>query len=302
MLFVLRDTDWSKWWGAEHWKSTRLYFACRVCTIRGVKRRSPAAPPKSAPNHHIRDRFLYQQIAGELRRRIRVGVYGPGTAISTLAELGREFRVSHITIRRALRDLVVEGLVFGRQGLGVFVSVSHRIVRSLGSASTTPFAEEIRKAGAEPGIKELTLSLTSAPEDIAARLGVPPGTQIYRHEKLILADGEPVTRDVSYLPRAIGDALGDALSEEFLFSLLARRGVDVDHVDFRLEAAAASEEEARQFGLPVGFPLIVLHYTPIDRAGSAVVTGTLVSRSDRLSFDMCTRPETHEARGMASAC
>ncbi len=270
---------------------------------RVVHRRRAAAAARSAPpNHQIRDRFLYQQVAGELRRRIRVGVYGAGTAISTVAELALEFGVSHITIRRALRDLVGEGLVFGRQGLGVFVSVSHRIVRSLGSASTTPFAEEIRKAGAEPGIKGLALSFTSAPEDIAARLGVPPGTQIYRHEKLILADGEPVTHDVSYMPRAVGDALGDALSEEFLFSLLARRGVEVDHVDFRLEAAAASEDEARQFGLPVGFPLSVLHYTPIDRAGSAVVTGTLVSRSDRLSFDVCTRPETHDPRRMASDC
>ena len=46
-------------------------------------------------------RFLYSQVAEELRRRIVQGVYGPGSRIPSEADLVREFRVS---AHRVLRD------------------------------------------------------------------------------------------------------------------------------------------------------------------------------------------------------
>jgi DNA-binding GntR family transcriptional regulator len=236
--------------------------------------------------------FLYEHVTGELRRRIGRSVYQPGTAIPSEAELVREFGVSAITIRRALRDLTVEGLVFGRQGLGVFVSDSRRIVRSLHSASTTSIGDEIRRAGFEPRIKELSWSTVAAAEDIAGRLAVEPGTVLHRHEKMILADGEPVTRELIYLPRPIGELFRAQLAEEFVFAVLANSGLAVDRIDFRLEGSAISDEQAALFGLPIGFPVIVVHYTAIRTDGTPLLTGHLLSRADRLSFDICVRLAT----------
>src|SRR5262245_1935181 len=87
-------------------------------------------------------RFLYQKVAAEIRRRIRAGVYQPGARIATESELVREFRVSAITVRRAIHDLSVEGLLTSRQGLGIFVTDPRRIVRSLGARVNTSLAEE----------------------------------------------------------------------------------------------------------------------------------------------------------------
>lgn len=238
-------------------------------------------------------RFLHEHVAGELRRRISSGLYLQGRPIPTVAGLVHEFGVSAITVRRALRDLVVEGLLVGRQGLGVFVKDGRRIVRSLSSASPTSFADHMRMVGVEPGFKELGLSIISAPTDIAARLDLPRGTTIYRHDKLILADGRPISLDIAYLSRELGDALRDGLSMQFLFSLLTARDIAFDHIDFRLEGSGASEEQARVFGLPIGFPLVVVHYTPVKADGAPLLTGLIISRSDRLSFDLCMRPETH---------
>lgn len=247
----------------------------------------------SRPAHH----FLYEHVATELRRRIRRSVYCPHTAIPSVAELVREFRVSAITVRRAIRDLTVEGLVFGRQGLGVFVADRRRIVRSLHTASTTSIGDEIRRAGREPTIKELSWTTVGADDEIARRLAVDAGTILHRHEKMILADGEPITQEVIYLDRILGRVLRAQLADQFVFAALASTDVAVDHIDFRLEGSAMSEEHAALFGLPIGFPLIIVHYTPIGVDGAPILTGHLLSRADRLSFDVCADPDVHSRRG-----
>ena len=176
--------------------------------------------------------FLYRTVATELRDRIKRGIYRPGQRVPTEAELVREFRVSGITVRRAIRDLVLEGQLQGRRGAGVFVRERRRVVRSLGDDFRASLGDEIRRAGEEPGIRELACALVEAPEDVARRLGLRPGTRVYRHEKLVLADGEAVCIDVAYLPRRLGDRVKNGLAREFVFPILLARGVSIPSIDF----------------------------------------------------------------------
>ena len=76
-------------------------------------------------------RYLYERVKSELRRRIAHGDYGPGHRVPSESELVEAFGVSTITVRRAIRELIAEGLLIGRQGLGVFVADNRRIVRDL---------------------------------------------------------------------------------------------------------------------------------------------------------------------------
>lgn len=238
-------------------------------------------------------RFLYEDVKRELSRRIEEGVYPPGTRIPSASELTREFRVSAITIRRALRDLTVAGLLRGHQGLGVFVAHAPRIVRSLGVDFRTSLGDEIRRAGAEPGVKELSFSLVAPEPRVAKLLGLPRRTLVYRLEKLILANSEPAAFDTTYLPRSLGEALKDDLDKEFVFPLLVSHGLTLDHVDFRIKAGAVSEAQAPVFRLPVGFPVLVVDYTPIRPDGTAILTGRSVSRADRFVYSFCPNPRLH---------
>jgi len=62
--------------------------------------------------------YLYGDAAVELRRRIAAGVYPQHSKIPSLSDLTREFKVSAITVRRALHELMYEGLVVGHCGIG----------------------------------------------------------------------------------------------------------------------------------------------------------------------------------------
>jgi DNA-binding GntR family transcriptional regulator len=238
--------------------------------------------------------FLYAHVADTLRQRIRDGVYRPGLALPTERELVGEFRVSAITVRRAIRELTAEHLVFGQQGVGVFVTDSRRIVRTLRGA-TTSMADEIRRGGLEPGFKEHALELVPATPDVAASLGVTPGAQVYRHEKTVLADNEAIGVDTTVLPLHIGDLIRENLSSEFLITLLDRHGIRVDHQDYRFEGGTLTRKDAAVLGLPPGFPMIVISYTAFDEHGVALCTGRTVARSDRFLYEFCEKPGKHPA-------
>jgi DNA-binding LacI/PurR family transcriptional regulator len=71
----------------------------------------------------------YVRIRDEITRRIETGELAQGERIPSLREMCDEFGVSSITARRALLDLLNEGIVERRGGLGAFVTGMRRRAR-----------------------------------------------------------------------------------------------------------------------------------------------------------------------------
>ena len=71
----------------------------------------------------------YVRIRDEISRRIEAGELRQGDRIPSLREMCDEFGVSSITARRALLDLLNEGIVERRGGLGAFVTGMRRRAR-----------------------------------------------------------------------------------------------------------------------------------------------------------------------------
>src|SRR3982751_2101496 len=65
---------------------------------------------------------LYHQVEQVIRHRISTRQYTSGAQIPSEHELGRELKVSRVTIREALRELVRENLLVKVQGKGTFVA------------------------------------------------------------------------------------------------------------------------------------------------------------------------------------
>lgn len=65
------------------------------------------------------EKLLYRTIEHFLRERIQTGQ--DGDVLPSQTELSRQFRVNHLTVRRALQGLEAEGLLYRIQGKGTFV-------------------------------------------------------------------------------------------------------------------------------------------------------------------------------------
>jgi DNA-binding GntR family transcriptional regulator len=263
--------------------------------LRSRGRAMPNPAPGRIPSPaRVTTRFLYQQVAGELRHRISTGVYPPGAKIPPEPELVREFRVSAITVRRAIRDLAVEGLLSARQGLGVFVTNARQIIRVFGSNPQATLLEQIRQAGFEPGYGERSLTLVPADDEIARRLGCRREALVYRHEKLLLADAEPVVLDITHLARRVRDLVDGSPFVDAAIAALVARGTVPDHTDYRFCAVAASEEQSASLNVPLGFPLQAVDYTFVGPEGAPLLAGRLFARSDRLAYQFCGNTDLHK--------
>ena len=85
---------------------------------------------------------LYYQLSQLIRQSIESGELKPGEQIPTEFELERELGISRATVRRAISDLVYEGLVVRQRAKGTIVAKKRlkKVLERLGS-----FTNEIMK-------------------------------------------------------------------------------------------------------------------------------------------------------------
>lgn len=230
--------------------------------------------------------FLYNDLVTALRSRIARGQYPPGSRLPSLATLTKNFSVSAITVRRALRELAYEGLVQGHQGLGVFVRTKPRIHRVLAGDPDRSIGDEIRRAGFVPRLEEVDYSAIKANADIAARLGIRPDATVFRHQKLTFANDEPVALHVLHLPAALARKLRPNLSKLFIFALLEEHRISIANLKCEFSSTTLSEEHAHLFQLPAGQPMMRVDYTAYETDDRPMLLGLTICRPDRFVFEV----------------
>jgi GntR family transcriptional regulator len=208
----------------------------------------------------------YLKVADALRDRI---VSGAGGALPSEAELGTEYGVSRVTVRRALELLRDEGLVTARRGVGWFVA-SDPVRQNLGRVTTMEAALEA--AGATAGRRVLEFVFEPAPAEVAKTLGLPADGEVLRVTRLNLADDEPFALVTVWLPAALGAQLSRADVERSTFyDLLPLQGIEPGRVVQTITAEAADRLGASRLGVPVGSPLLACRRVTYDRHGDAVI-------------------------------
>ena len=90
-----------------------------------------ATPASIAARFQNTSRPLHELVRITLQERIGTGHYGTHVALPSVPSFSAEFGVSAITVKRALRDLKMAGLVRSVAGLGTFVRQRERFVQDL---------------------------------------------------------------------------------------------------------------------------------------------------------------------------
>lgn len=246
----------------------------------------PAPKKRSNNKKPATKAFIYRDVAMKLREGILSGKYPPNSKLPSLYDLIEEFRVSTISIRRAIAELTNEGLIFGEQGRGIFVkpkSVIHRVLPVSANSST---GDEIARAGFKPRIQELKRDRIAAPEEVAMRLGVAPRTKIHRHQKMVFADEQPVSFHILYYPDEIAERLSPNLDKMFVFRLLHHAKIKFAKTHFEFGAAALTSEHVELFDLPVGYPMGLVYFSPQTKSGRPILSGTTIYRADRFLYEI----------------
>lgn len=157
---------------------------------------------------------LYLQIAETLRARISSGEITSGAALPSERHLCALTGASRVTVRKAIDELIAEGLLFRRQGSGTFVAKRIEAPNS----HLSGFSDDTRGRGEEPGAIWIANNYATPSALEAQILNVSTATQVARLGRIRLSDNEPLAIEHAIVPAAllpsleeIGDSLYRAL-------------------------------------------------------------------------------------------
>lgn len=231
---------------------------------------SPAAP-------------LYLQVETSIAMEIANGDLPVGSQLPPEDRLMERYRVSRTTLRKAVENLVLRGLVEIRRGKGTFVT-EPKLTQEL--TELTGFAEDMVILGKHPSARLLDKRIVAADETVARQLDVAVGTQLYRIERLRLADGVAMSFDETYLPFEIGQkVVSNNLDAEPIFDLLELKyGLPLLQAHYQLEATTADKHVARRLGVSVGSPIFLIERTSYTETNRPVDYERLFYRGDLIRF------------------
>lgn len=226
---------------------------------------------------------LYHQIKEELLDEIKGGRLRPGQRVETEQALMARHGVSRATVRQALGQLIAQGYLEVRRGLGTYVAGPKIEQGLLGFYS---FSREVERMGMRPGTRLLGLAVEPVPDAVAAALELAPGTPVTALRRLRLADDEPLIVETSYLPAERFPRLPEHdFDHQRLYDILTvdygARPVRAREV---FEPVLLSSEEAEVLGKRPGDPGLLIERTAFDADGRPVEFCRSVVRGDRCRY------------------
>lgn len=225
---------------------------------------------------------LYYQLKEIFRSWIAAGDFDRDGRFPSETELQQQFKVSRMTIRRALSELVQEGFLVREQGRGSFV-VRPRVQDQL--RYLTSFTEDMRLGGLPTRSRILDFRLVRDPE-VAKAMGIPESEELVQLRRLRLVRDDPVAIQNAFIRHRFCPGLVErGLMEGSLYATLERGyGLKLGRAIQMVEAKPADEYEARLLGIELGQPVLLLERLTFLKGGEPVEYVRSAYRGDRYRF------------------
>lgn len=225
---------------------------------------------------------LYYQVAEQLASAIRDGVLQPGDPFEKEIALAARLGMSRPTVRRSIAELVSQGLLVRRRGVGTAVAQAsvHR------RGELTSLHDDLMAAGRRPTTKVLRLEYGATDRRAAGVLEVDARTPLVYLERLRLVDGQPFAVLRNWLPPSAGDLSARDLETRGLYALLRTRGVVPAIAHQSVGSRPAVGEEQRLLGVGRAVSVLTMTRRAYDASGRPVEFGDHSYRSDRYQIDV----------------
>ncbi|MHB1229037.1 MAG: GntR family transcriptional regulator [Halothiobacillus sp.] len=198
---------------------------------------------------------LYTQIKEVLRNRILNGTYQCHDQMPSESELTKIFGVSRITVRQALDHLQKEGLIFKIHGKGTYVS-KPKVFQNLGKLQG--FGEAMSGMGYEIVSELIDQKVIPADKTVSLKLNVNKDELVYEIRRVRYLNRSPLSLDVTYIPKAIGERLvKEDLAHRDIFLILENDyGYSLGQADLQIESILADDVLAELLHIDAGAPIL----------------------------------------------
>lgn len=235
---------------------------------------------------------VYATLAARLRRDIASGTLVPGAFLPSEATLQREQNVSRGTVRRAIDELIAEGLVVSLNGRGHQVRQTTPLLwrasdpeRNDGSTAgpSDVWSRSVRAQGHEP-TEQIRAEIGYADERVARWLEVPAGEPVSIRRRLRFVNAQPYSLADSFYPRSI--VAGTEVEEPGdvrpgIYAVFERLGRAWVRTTDQWTARAPTRDETVTLAIPRGVAIAEVARRSFDALGAPVRLSLFILPGDR---------------------
>jgi GntR family transcriptional regulator len=199
---------------------------------------------------------LYARLKERIIQDVESGQVKPGDQLPSQRELCQKFQMSHMTVRRAIAELIAEGVIHAIPGKGLYATAQKH------PAETTMigFTGEMTARGYTVSSRILEKGLLPASTVIARALEVPVGSELAYLHRLRLVNDEPISLQYSYLVHSLCPGVLDHIYENTSLYAVFNQVYKINLVNSitTVEATLANKTQADQLGLSIPAALLVV--------------------------------------------
>ncbi|HEY0917579.1 GntR family transcriptional regulator [Devosia sp.] len=224
---------------------------------------------------------LYLQLKRLIEQAVARGVLKSGDALPSERDLALKVAVSRVTVRKAVQQLVREGVLVQRHGSGTFVAPqAQRVEQSL--SQLTSFAEDMARRGMDVRSVWLDRAVYDPSPEETVILGLSSGERVARVARLRISGDTPLAIERAALSAVVlpdPDAIGTSL-----YAHLGRSGNRPVRAIQRIRAANLGEADAGLLEVPVGAAGLSIERISYLGTGKVVEFTRSIYRGDTYDF------------------
>jgi len=202
----------------------------------------------------------YYQIKQTIKNWILNKEFESGEKIPSENKLAEKFRVSRLTVRQAISQLVQEGFLLSKRGEGTFVTRSEDLISSLG-LEFTGFMDDLFYQISRSKTKSVQMEEIPVPKPIREKLELDqPAGEVIQIKRVRFLDDRPFAYTINYLPLEIGRRIAkrDLLRKPLLQIIERDLGIPFTEAFQTIEASFAGSEVAGHLGVGSGSPILLV--------------------------------------------
>ena len=197
----------------------------------------------------------YARVKQHLKDGLIAGRWPAGALMPSEAALVAAFGVSRMTVNRALRELLAEGLVTRTQGVGSFAAPLHKVASTL---TLHDLHDEITARGHRHEARVHLQAAEPAGAALAAQLGLAAGATVFHTLIVHLEDGVPLQCEDRYVNPGSAPGYLEADFTRTTPTHVLFASTALWRAQYAIEAARPTAQEAQLLGIAATEPCLVV--------------------------------------------
>lgn len=205
---------------------------------------------------------LYLQLSEILEAEINSDKYKPGDLLLPEFDYVEKYKLSRITVRQAIRELVLKGYIKRIKGKGTIVLppiIKEPLIK------IKSFTNELKERGIVPSTKSSKIVITKSFGETSKYLQQNDGDEVYKLTRIRCANDIPIVIFETYLKKHLSMNLDNQVYFGSLYEYLKEeKNIELQRVTQRISAAIADNKTSQLLNIKPGDPILILKRQSFD--------------------------------------